>query len=65
MVYTNLLSSSFFWALSALIIVTSLLPDYFFKSLEALNIELPRIFPGNKAMGTRKLGSKLSDTTHL
>lgn len=64
MVYSHLLSSSFFWILSTLIIVAGLLPDLFFKALEALNFRLRTIFPGNEAMGTKKLGSKLQ-TTYL
>jgi hypothetical protein len=65
MVYTNLLSSSFFWILSSLIIVTGLLPDFFFKALEALNFRFKTIFPGNQKMGTKRLRPKLIQTTYL
>ena len=65
MVYSRLLSSSFFWILSTLIVVAGLLPDLFFKALEALNFKLRTIFPGNDKMGTRKRGPKLIQTTYL
>jgi len=65
MVYSRLLSSGFFWTLSTLIIVAGLLPDLFFKALEALNVKLRTIFPGNDAMGTTKRGPKLIQTTYL
>lgn len=65
MVYSNLLSSGFFWTLSTLIIVAGLLPDLFFKALEALNFRFRTIFPGNEPMGTKKYGTKLMQTTYL
>lgn len=65
MVYSNLLSSSFFWILSTLIIVAGLLPDLFFKACEALNFRFRTVFPGNHAMGTKKTGPKLIQTTYL
>lgn len=65
MVYSKLLSSSFFWVLSTLIIVAGLLPDLFFKALEALNVRFRTVFPGNDAMGTKKRGPKFIQTTYL
>jgi hypothetical protein len=65
MVYSNLVSSSFFWVLSTLIIVAGLLPDLFFKALEALDFRFRTIFPGNEPMGTKKFGPKLTQTTYL
>jgi hypothetical protein len=65
MVYSNLVSSSFFWVLSTLIIVAALLPDLFLKALEALNFRFRTIFPGNEPMGTKKFGTKLVQTTYL
>lgn len=54
MVYSYLMSSLSFWVISTLIIVTALVPDLTFKTLEALNIRVRKIFPGNKEMGTRR-----------
>lgn len=65
MVYSNLLSSSFFWLSSTLIIIAGLLPDLFFKALEAINLKFKTIFPGNESMGTKKKRQKLIQTTYL
>jgi hypothetical protein len=65
MVYSNLLSSSFFWILSTLIVIAGLLPDLFVKALEALKVRFRTIYPGNAYMGTQKLGPKLVQTTYL
>lgn len=65
MVYSNLLSSSMFWLLSTLIVVAGLLPDLFFKALEALNLKFRTVFPGNETMGTKKVGPKLVQSTYL
>lgn len=64
-VYSNLLSSAFFWLLSILILVAGLLPDSYFKAVEALNFKLLGVFPGNSGMGTKVRGPKLIQTTYL
>lgn len=65
MVYSHLLSSSFFWVLASLILVAGLLPDLYFKAVEALNFKLKTVFPGNSEMGTKFHGPKLVQSTYL
>lgn len=53
-VYTNLLKSMSFWMLSIVVTVGALLPDFTFKTMEALKILPKTIFPGNEEYKMRK-----------
>lgn len=69
-VYNNLLTSLTFWLLTALIIITALLPDYAIKSFKAFNINLGPLFPGSKQMFKqakqfRRRTSRMNESTYL
>jgi hypothetical protein len=65
MVYSHLLASATFWILASLILVAGLLPDLYFKAVEALNFKLRSVFPGNDEMKTKVRGPKLVQSTYL
>lgn len=65
MVYSHLLASASFWVLASLILVAGLLPDLYFKAVEALNFKFRTVFPGNEEMHTKVRGPKLVQSTYL
>lgn len=68
-VYTMLLQSASFWVLTSVVTVAALLPDFTFKTMEALRILPKTIYPGNDEYKRRKLlknrGFDTTETTYL
>jgi len=54
-----------FWLLTCVIMVAGLLPDLTIKAFDSFHLAFRTIYPGNEAMGTKKHGPKIIQTTYL